>query len=119
MAGPVYQPLPPFTSIINPALHPISGGRLAPPVTNSVDLFSSTTTHMEQAMAKRLAEMEAMIQWITGVPTPLKKSPPHSYADSPFVESIALVEIPNKFSFPNMKLYDSTTDPTDHIAFYK
>ena len=24
-----------------------------------------------------------------------------------------------KFSFPNMKLYNGTTDPTDHIASYK
>ena len=27
--------------------------------------------------------------------------------------------MPKKFSFPNMKSYDGTTDPTDHIASYK
>ncbi|KAL5563293.1 hypothetical protein UlMin_033040 [Ulmus minor] len=27
--------------------------------------------------------------------------------------------MPRKFSFPNMKLYDGTTDPDDHIAQYK
>ncbi|KAL5564706.1 hypothetical protein UlMin_027870 [Ulmus minor] len=63
--------------------------------------------------------MEALIQKIPGVPAPIKKSLPHSYADSPFVDSIALVEMPRKFSFPNMKIYDGTTDPTDHIASYK
>ena len=67
-------------------------------------------------MANKLAEMEAMIQWILGVPTPLRKSLPHSYVDSPFIDSIALVEMPKKFHFHNMKSYDCTTDPTDHIA---
>ena len=63
--------------------------------------------------------MEAMIQRIPGVLIPLKKSLSHSYADSPFMDSIALVEMPKKLSFPNMKKYDGTTDPTDHIASYK
>ena len=70
-------------------------------------------------MAKRLKKMKAMIQWIPGVLTPLRKSQPHSYTDSPFVDALALVEMPRKFTFPNMKPYDSTTDPTDHIATYK
>ena len=70
-------------------------------------------------MTKRLAEMEAMIQQIPRVPTPLKKSLLHSYADSLFIDSIALLEMLKKFSFPNMKLYDSTTDPMDHIVSYK
>ena len=63
--------------------------------------------------------MEAMIQRIPRVPTPLKKNLPHSYAYSPFMDSIALVKMPKKFSFPNMKMYDGTTDPTDHITSYK
>ena len=63
--------------------------------------------------------MEAMIQRIPDVPTPIKKSLSHSYADSPFVDSIALIEMPRKFSFSNMKMYNGTTDPTDHIASYK
>ena len=52
-------------------------------------------------------------------PVPMKKSFPHSYTDSPFVDSIALIEMPRKFSFPNMKMYNGTTDPTDHIVSYK
>ena len=70
-------------------------------------------------MAKRFAEMEAMIQRILGVLIPIKKSLPHSYADSPFVDSITLVEMSKKFSFPNIKMYNGTTDPTDQIASYK
>ena len=63
--------------------------------------------------------MEAMIQMIPGIPMPIKKSLPHSYANSPSVDSITLVKMPKNFSFQNMKMYDSTTDPTDHIASYK
>jgi len=90
------------------------------PVHSTVGSSLSTINEsIEQAVAKRFAEMEALIQKIPGVPAPIKKSLPHSYADSPFVDSIALVEMPKKFSFPNMKMYDGTTDPTDHIASYK
>ncbi|XP_031249152.1 uncharacterized protein LOC116106985 [Pistacia vera] len=53
------------------------------------------------------------------MPIPTKKSQPHCYADSPFVEVIALAEIPHKFTIPNMKPYDDTTDPDNHIASYK
>ena len=81
--------------------------------------LSSINDSIEQAVVKRFAEMEAMIQKILGIPIPIKKSLPHSYADSPFVNSIAFIEMPKKFSFPNMKIYDGTTDPTDHIASYK
>ena len=63
--------------------------------------------------------MESMIQQIPGVPTPLRKSQPNSYADSPFTDALALVEMPRKFTFPNMKTYDGTTDPMDHITSYK
>ena len=87
------------------------------PTDGSYHLSPSTT--LEQVVGKRFAEMEAMIQRIPGVPTRLKKSLPHSYVDSPFVDSITLVDMPKKFSFPNMKMYDDTTNPTDHITSYK
>ena len=63
--------------------------------------------------------MEAMIQRIPGVPTPIKKSLPSSFADSPFVDAIALVEMPKKFVFPLMRMYDGTSDPNYHIDSYK
>ena len=63
--------------------------------------------------------MEALIQKIPGVPAPIKKSLSYSYVDSPFVDSITLIKMPRKFSFPNMKMYDGMTDPTDHITSYK
>ncbi|KAL5760940.1 hypothetical protein ACOSQ2_019778 [Xanthoceras sorbifolium] len=53
------------------------------------------------------------------MPAPIKKSTANSFADSPFVDTIALVEMPRKFNFPCMKQYDGTTDPDDHIAQYR
>ncbi|XP_031267164.1 uncharacterized protein LOC116125607 [Pistacia vera] len=74
---------------------------------------------MEHVLAKRLADIEAVIRRIPGMPVPTKKSQPHYYADSPFVDAIALAEIPHKFTIPNMKPYDGTIDLDDHIASYK
>lgn len=70
-------------------------------------------------MAKKLVKMEAIIQWILGAPTPIKKSLAQSYADLSFVDFIALVNMPKKLFFPNMKPNDGTIDPNDHIAAYK
>ncbi|KAH6785376.1 hypothetical protein C2S51_037831 [Perilla frutescens var. frutescens] len=36
-----------------------------------------------------------------------------------FEEEISLVEMPPKFTFPSMKLFDGTTNPDNHIAQYK
>ena len=91
----------------------------APPHSIAGSSLSSINESIEQAVAKHFAEMEALIQTILGVLAPIKKSLPHSYTDSPFVDSIALIEMPRKFSFPNMKMYDGTIDTTDHIASYK
>ncbi|XP_057789072.1 uncharacterized protein LOC131005932 [Salvia miltiorrhiza] len=73
----------------------------------------------DEDVARKLSEMEALIQRIPGVPAPIHKSSENCYADSPFVDEIALVEMPVKFSFPSMQIFDGTTDPTDHIAQYK
>ena len=70
-------------------------------------------------VAKKFAKIEAMIQRIPMVPAPIKKILLHSYANSPLVNSITLLEMPKKLSFLNMKMYDGTIDPMDHIASYK
>ena len=63
--------------------------------------------------------MEDMIQRILGMVAPIKKSFANCYANSPFTNNIALKKMPKKFSFPNMKLYNGTTDPDNHIAQYR
>ncbi|XP_010693347.2 uncharacterized protein LOC104906311 [Beta vulgaris subsp. vulgaris] len=68
---------------------------------------------------QRLQRLEDMIARIPGVPRPMEKATPDSYADSPFADFIAMVEVPKRFSVPTMKMYDGTTDPNDHVAQYK
>ena len=63
--------------------------------------------------------MQSMVGRLPGVAPPIRRSNPDSYADSPFVEGITSVKMPRKFSFPNIKMYDGTGDPDDHIAQYK
>ena len=88
------------------------------PQPSASDVLIPSGTH-EAELQRRLNEMEDLIRQIPRVPTPIKKRFVNSYVDSPFMDNIALVEMPRKFSFPNMKLYDGTTDTNDHIAQYK
>ena len=123
--APVYTTMPLATTPVSHSArpHPTVNQPLpttpTQPHSTAGSSLPSINESIEQAVAKHFAEMGALIQKIPGVPGPIKKSLPHSYADSPFVDSIALIEMPRKFSFPNMKMYDGTTDPTNHIASYK
>ena len=77
------------------------------------------TTYLEKMFSKRLDAMQPMVERLPGVAPPIRRSYPDSYADTPFMEGIASVEMPRKFSFPRIKIYDGTGDPDDHIAQYK
>ncbi|KAF3520327.1 hypothetical protein DY000_02060874 [Brassica cretica] len=80
---------------------------------------SSMTTYLEQMFSKRFDAMQSMVERLPGVAPPIRRSNPDSYADTPFVEGIVSVEMPRKFSFPSIKIYDGTGDPDDLIAQYK
>jgi len=80
-------------------------------------LQSSLTTYLEQMFSKKLDTIQSMVERLPGLAPPIRKSNPGSYADTPFTDNIALIEMPRKFSFP--KMYDGTGDPDDHIAQYK
>lgn len=80
---------------------------------------SKSHNHTTEAMKKELQDLKEMVQRIPGVPKPLEKATPTSYADSPFVDNIALVETPKRFNVPPMKAYDGSTDPLEHVAQYK
>ncbi|XP_074317458.1 uncharacterized protein LOC141653552 [Silene latifolia] len=60
-----------------------------------------------------------MLSRVPGLPPPLEKAAPDSYAYSPFVDTISVVAMPKGFTNPNMPLFDSTIDPFDHISQYK
>uniref|UniRef100_A0A0D3A8S2 Retrotransposon gag domain-containing protein n=1 Tax=Brassica oleracea var. oleracea TaxID=109376 RepID=A0A0D3A8S2_BRAOL len=80
---------------------------------------SSMTAYLEKMFSKRFDAMQSMVGRLPGVAPPIRRSNPDSYADSPFVKGITSVKMPRKFSFPNIKMYDGTGDPDDHIAQYK
>ncbi|KAF3573423.1 hypothetical protein F2Q69_00059419 [Brassica cretica] len=80
---------------------------------------SSMTDYLEQMFSKRLDAMQSMVERLSGVDPPIRKSDPDSYADTPFTDEITLIEMPRKFSFPSIKVYDGTSDPDDHIAQYR
>uniref|UniRef100_A0A803PCI1 Retrotransposon gag domain-containing protein n=1 Tax=Cannabis sativa TaxID=3483 RepID=A0A803PCI1_CANSA len=104
------------SSIITPSIL-ISN---VPIVTSAGQVVVMTPEEMiEQMVARKLEGIEAIIHRIPGVPAPIKKSLPSSFADSQFVDAKALVEMPKKFVFPSMKMYDETTDRNDHIESYK
>ncbi|XP_017224963.1 uncharacterized protein LOC108201178 [Daucus carota subsp. sativus] len=79
----------------------------------------STKSRSRESMRKELQALKEMVQRIPGMPKPLEKAAPMSYADSPFCDNIALVETPKRFAVPPMKAYDGTTDPQEHVAQYK
>ncbi|KFK31517.1 hypothetical protein AALP_AA6G123000 [Arabis alpina] len=68
---------------------------------------------------RRMEELERMILRLPGIAPPITKSAPNCYADTPFTDEIALVEMPKRFNFPTMVMYDGTTDPDNRIAQYK
>ena len=120
-AQPVQLPPPPpvqpetNVSVVDPQpqVHPPSQSTVMttnlpapPPLSTS----NASLTPLEQALAKMLEDTETMIKRIPGVPTPLRKSQPYNYTDSPFIDVLALVKMPRKFSFPNIKLYDSRSE---------
>ncbi|XP_074300983.1 uncharacterized protein LOC141632326 [Silene latifolia] len=49
----------------------------------------------------------------------MKEAAPESYADSPFIDEITRVDLPKKFVIPSIRTYDGTSDPQNHVAFYK
>ena len=69
---------------------------------------SSMTAYLEQMFSKRLDAMQSMVERLPGVAPPIQKSDTDSYADTPFTDEITLIEMPRKFSFPSIKMYDGT-----------
>jgi len=83
--------------------------------------FSAQHPMMKFAMmlAQEVTKINGTMTKIPGAPAHLEEAEPGCYADSPFCDSIALVEIPRKMSVPPMSPYDGTTNPQDHVAEYK
>ena len=77
------------------------------------------TAYLKRVFAKKFDAIPLMVEKIPVVAPPIQRSDPGLYADTPFTDEMALIEMPWKFAFPNMRMYDSTDDPDDHVAQYK
>ncbi|XP_021747716.1 uncharacterized protein LOC110713575 [Chenopodium quinoa] len=74
---------------------------------------------MEKMVKEYLKAIEAKIAKIPGMRKPMEEEAADGYIESPFLEEIAMVEVPKRFSTPNMTMYDVTTDPDEHVSLYK
>ncbi|XP_074296986.1 uncharacterized protein LOC141627654 [Silene latifolia] len=83
-----------------------------PPVSNPL---AGAGNSLEQ----QYQELRELMYRIPGVARPLEKAARDSYADSPFVDDIALIGVPKGCVPPAMTLYDGTIDPLDHNNHYK
>ncbi|XP_074313760.1 uncharacterized protein LOC141648953 [Silene latifolia] len=72
-------------------------------------------SHVEQ----QLQDIRSLLSKVPELPRPMEVATPKCYADSPFVDSIALVSMPKGFTTPTMTLYYGTEDPLEHINQYK
>ena len=70
-------------------------------------------------IARELQKLRDMISNVPGIVRPIAEVPTDSHRISRFVPSISNVQIPKKFQTPNMKLYDGSTDPEEHVAQYR
>ncbi|XP_056852531.1 uncharacterized protein LOC130501721 [Raphanus sativus] len=57
-----------------------------------------------------------MVERLPGVAPPIRSSNPGSYSGTPYVEEIASVEMPRKFSFPSIKMYEGIRVDLDRPA---
>lgn len=60
-----------------------------------------------------------MIQFLRGIPAPLRKSAGDSIIETLFTEKIALVDLPHKFIAPRFRIYNDMRDLDDYIAHYR
>lgn len=77
------------------------------------------TKETQENLENQIKELEAMISRVPGIPAPIKKHHVQSFADFSFTEKISMIEMPSRFNYPTMKIYDDNGDPDDHIVQYK
>ncbi|XP_074314337.1 uncharacterized protein LOC141649549 [Silene latifolia] len=68
-------------------------------------------SHVEQ----QLQDIRSLLSDVPGLPGPMEVATTECYADSPFMDNIALVIMAKGFTMPTMTLYDGTEDPQEHI----
>ncbi|KAJ0898693.1 putative retrotransposon gag domain-containing protein [Helianthus annuus] len=87
------------------------------PVTNN--LGSLQDAGVTSVITRELQKLKDMISSVPGIVQPIPEVSRDSHNISRFAHPICDAEIPKRFQTPNMKLYDGTTDPEEHIAQYR
>lgn len=80
---------------------------------------AAVTAYLEWVFSKKFEAIQSRVERLPGVAPPIRRIDPNSYADTHFVEDIALEDMPHKFAFPTITMYDGTSDPDNHVAQYK
>ncbi|KAF2575185.1 hypothetical protein F2Q70_00003766 [Brassica cretica] len=80
---------------------------------------STIAAYLEEMFSNKFDTIQSMVERLPRVAPSILRSNPNSYADTLFVDEIALMEMSRKFSFPNIRMYDGTNDSKNHVAQYK
>ncbi|KAJ9557089.1 hypothetical protein OSB04_011703 [Centaurea solstitialis] len=84
-------------------------------------------THVDNLMDVRLKMLEeqnkamlALLAKLPGAAVPVEVEPKTGFQASPYVDEIALMDIPKKYNIPTFTTkYSGITDPVEHVAQYK
>ncbi|KAJ9536058.1 hypothetical protein OSB04_un000774 [Centaurea solstitialis] len=99
-----------------------------PPNTGTSSGFIPTVpATTEDPLNVRLKSLEeqnqklfALFAKLAGVAVPVEVEPKTGFQASPFVDEIAFVDVPKKYSIPAFATkYSEVTDPVEHVAQYK
>ncbi|KAJ9560921.1 hypothetical protein OSB04_006081 [Centaurea solstitialis] len=80
--------------------------------------------HIPTAASSTLEEQNqklfALLTKLPGAAVPVEVEPKTGFQASPFVDELALVDVPKKYTIPAfVTKYSGITDPVEHIAQYK
>ncbi|KAJ9560378.1 hypothetical protein OSB04_005538 [Centaurea solstitialis] len=101
----------PITHILN--LSNVSGTSGNPPPNDIVDIRLKMLEEQNKAML-------ALLTKLPGAAVPIEVEPKTGFQASPYIDEIALVDIPKKYNIPAFTpKYSGISDPVEHIAQYK
>ncbi|KAJ9561272.1 hypothetical protein OSB04_006432 [Centaurea solstitialis] len=101
---PIFPPLP---------SGPYPGATTNPPHNDIVDIRLKMLEELNKAML-------ALLTKLPGAAVPIEVEPKTGFQASPYIDEIALVDIPKKYNIPAFTpKYSGISDPVEHIAQYK
>ncbi|KAJ9538325.1 hypothetical protein OSB04_031058 [Centaurea solstitialis] len=110
----VSLPPPPPVNNSRPIFPPLPSGTSSnPPPNDIVDIRLKMLEEQNKAML-------ALLTKLPGAAVPIEVEPKTGFQASPYIDEIALVDIPKKYNIPAFTpKYSGISDPVEHIAQYK